>query len=190
MPALLANLGVPLNRKFQFFLPISFFLLLKEMHWKIFTSVSATILISAILHYLVRKNDDKVKLVTGLCISILFSVFALFLVFGDKIERGIVEKKDLQLLSIMDSQDDDPYCYVKGFSDRIQLDAFPTFDQAKEKGGACVVYDPSESSSNKFWAFTFDNIPGGKVPEHATTIGNSLTETIHSCAAGFITTRI
>lgn len=158
------------------------------MHWKIFTRISATILISASLHYLVRKNDDKFKLVVGLCISILFSVLALFLAFGDKIEHTVVEKKDLHLLGSM--EDEDPYCYVKGFSDRIQLDAFPTFDQAKQKGGACVVYDPSESSSNKFWAFTFDNIPGGKVPQHATPIGNLLTETIHSCAAGFITTRV
>ena len=109
------------------------------MHWKILAYVSATILFSAILHYRVRKNDDKPKLVIGLCITILLSVLALFLVFRDKIERTFVQKKDLQLLSIMDAGDDeDPYCYVKGFSDRIKLDAFPTFDQAKEKGGWSV----------------------------------------------------
>lgn len=163
------------------------------MHWKIFGGTVLTVLVSVFLHLYLNQEMkeekfDRFKLAIGICISIVVALFSFFLIFGNYLEKDYVHKKKLEC---MWSENDD-YLYVKGFDTRVKIKNFETFEKAKAADPACVVYDAccTQEGTFDFWTIDFDAIPNGALPSELYPIGDTLSETIQGCAAGFITTYV
>lgn len=156
------------------------------MHWRIFGVVAITIFLTALFHFYVSKETNKLRVTIGLCLAITIALFGVFLTLEAQLEKGYVRKEDLRCLW---SESDD-FLYVKGYDTRVKLSNFDTFEEAKKAGGACVVYDMccSPKGTPPFWTIDFDDIPGGTLPAGLLPTGDMLSESVHSCAAGFITT--
>ena len=164
------------------------------MHWKVFASCAVVTATAALLHTLVSKETDRVTLSVSLCLCIILAMLGLFLLLGDYLEKGYVHKDELKLLY---SPEDSDVFYVDKFQDAVKLKSFDTLKAAEKiTSAATIVKDASESLDDpKYWTIEFFEIGSGghtqkSLPSNLQPASAVLSDIIHSCAAGFITTRI